>query len=240
MSAWHLWCHDVFCDVNVWSVVPWYILWHQDMWDDYVMSRHVLWCCVSLCDSCDWKGTGGKTQTNRSWNGAASEPAVPTCPTGNALMPTALSWGVNSIYLLWNCGHFPPHHPPWPPSHHSISVHHAPPPVHLLDKNNWKKEEKKHYEHGTSSSRLLNLYTNISVNLKKKKLQSRSDLVMVLCVSVIKINSEVKLLRSTVAQSLFCTRVCGDNRYWCTKRGGGGELKAWFCITKLRYNHARC
>ena len=133
-----LWCHHDVCDAMMysvmWSVVPWCILWCQDMWDDFVMSRHVPWCCVSFCDSCDWKGTGGKTQTNRSWNGVASELAVPTCLTGNALMPTALSWGVNSIYLLWNYGRFPPHHPPRPPSHHSISVHHAPPPIHLQDK----------------------------------------------------------------------------------------------------------
>ena len=213
-SAWCLWCHHDICDAMMysvmWSVVPWCIIWCQDMWDDFVMSRHVLWCCVSFCDSCDWKGTGGKTQTNRSWNGVASELAVPTCPTGNALMPTALSWGVNSIYLLWNYGHFPPHHPPQPPSHHSISVHHAPPPIHLLDQKNKKiKMNMVLPVPGCWTS------TQTSVWIKRKIffffVQSRSDLVMV-CVSVsyeksveenIKVNSEVKLLRSTIGTVPF-------------------------------------
>ena len=231
-----LWCHDLFCDVSMWSVMPWCILWHQHDVCDVIMTSVMPWCIlwcglwchdafsdVRTCEMILWcqdmffdavfhsvtvatgRGLAGKPRQtdpgmgwHQNWQFLPVRPVTHWCLPPWAEVSTAFTFF--EITAIFPHTTLPSLHPTIPSLFTML----------LFPSICWTKKN----EHGASSSRLLDLYANISANKKIFLfffIQSRSDLVMV-CVSVsykksdeenIKVNSEVKLLRSTIGTVPF-------------------------------------
>ena len=215
MSVCGLWCQDVFCDVIMMSVMLWYILWCglwcHDAFSDVRTCEMILWCQVMFFDAvfhsvtvATGRGLAGKPRQtdpgmgwHQNWQFLPVWPVTHWCPPPWAEVSTAFTFfEITAIF-------------PHTPSLASIPPFHLCPPCsssHPSAGQKKKKNIKKTLWTWCFQFQAAGPLRKRQCDWKFKKIvQSRSDLVMV-CVSVsykmsveenIKVNSEVKLLRST-------------------------------------------